>query len=371
MITKEMEDLPPAKLSELVDSLSYIRLETSKDCMMGHASRYRLMNTPVGFVVYNANSRSEPLVFSHEGKFISKIGRFGKGPGEFLYPYSVRFDKKDQVFLIVNHRSVHYYSTEFEHLKTIKLDTETRAITTVVPLPDGRVAALYWEPTETPVTEIGVLIMDENGEVQIEYDLTDPKSMGSYRGMYLFNKLYLRGGKLIFSSGPDRNIFSLNKKGEWELECAVDYYFPRTPESILAKGFRSEELIEYQNTHPTDFYAVLNGDFLSLMYHVPIGIKLYINRKTGKVYHAAYDMVFHRWGLQNDLDGGRPVDIKSFKGDKSYELIDMNRIFWDIENLANNTKGVDPEMCAAYQSFISTLKESDNPIIRVSHLKND
>ncbi len=102
-----------------------------------------------------------------------------------------------------------------------------------------------------------------------------------------------------------------------------------------------------------------------------MGIQLYINRINGNVYRCGYDRSFNGFGLQNDLDGGRPVQIKSFREDKSYELIDMSNIFWDIDNMANNSENVDPEMYQAFQDLLKELDPNDNPLIRISYLKKE
>ncbi len=375
MITKEMKDLPTSKASELVDSLSYIRLETSEECMMGGAALYSTLVTPLGLVFYCSACKQEPLLFSYEGNFIGKIGRIGKGPGEFLYPRSVTYDEENEQFLIVNYHTVHLYSSDLKHIRSINLDIGNRYASRIVVLPDNRMALLYHLQTATTLNEIGVLIMDYEGGIIKEYILTDENQKGSYRGMWSWNTLYRNRGKLIFSIRPNRQILSLSKADKWEEECSVNYYFPPIPKSILNLLPDVNAQNSYQRENPIAIYGVLSGNFLVVKYynsesiHQHKAVYLYIDRSTQQVYKCDYFTEYHGYGLINDLDGGRPVQIKSFRGDKSYELIDMDHIFWDIEYMANKSENVNPAMHKVFHDLLENLEEHHNPIIRVSHLK--
>lgn len=375
MITKEMKDLPTSKLSELVDSLSYIQLETSEECMMGGAALYRTLVTPLGLVFYCSACMQEPILFSYEGDFIGKIGRIGKGPGEFLYPRSVTYDVENEQFLIVNYHTVHLYSSDLKHIRSISLDIENRYASRIVVLPDNRMALLYHLQTATTLNEIGVLIMDYDGEIIKEYILTDENQWGSYRGTWSSNKLYINRGKLIFSIGRDKQILSLSKADKWEEECSVNYYFPPCPKNILKLLPDLDAYTSYQQDNPVAIYGVLSGKFLQVSYnnsesiHQHKGVELYIDLSTKQVYKCDYFRAYHGYGLINDLDGGRPVQIKSFSGDKSYELIDMDHIFWDIEYMANDSVNVNPAMHKVFKDLLEDLEEHHNPIIRISHLK--
>lgn len=374
MITKEMKDLPTSKVSELVDSLSYIQLETSEECMMGGAARYRTLVTPLGLVFYCFDWKKEPLLFSYEGDFIGKIGRIGKGPGEFVTPRCVTYDKENEQFLILYYQTVHLYSSDLKHIRSINFNIENRYANRIVALPDNRMALLYHQQTATSLNEIGVLIMDYDGEIIKEYILTDENQWGSYRGLWFKNKLYINRGKLIFSIGRDRHILSLSKADKWEEECSVNYYFPPCPKNILKLWPDLDPYRSYQEDNPVAMYGVLRGKFLQVSYynsesiHQHKSVQLYINLSTKQVYKCDWFQAYHGYGLINDLDGGRPVQI-SLSGDKSYELIDMDHIFMDIEYMANDSVNVNPAMYKVFHDLLENLEEHHNPIIRVSHLK--
>ena len=72
---KNMETL---YLSDLVDSVEYIRFETSPECSFGLARFIVLDRYIIVYEVINPNI----LLFDRKGKFINKISIKGKGPGE-------------------------------------------------------------------------------------------------------------------------------------------------------------------------------------------------------------------------------------------------------------------------------------------------
>lgn len=80
-------------LSELVDSISYIKLETNPDCIMGKVREIIIK----GKYIYAVDqSQMQVLVFDKKGKFISKLDKKGKGPDEYslLGPVFISDDEK-------------------------------------------------------------------------------------------------------------------------------------------------------------------------------------------------------------------------------------------------------------------------------------
>ena len=72
---------PPAKLSELVESVQILPLETSPNCMIGSVGKLYLGEE---YIMLSTRSGSNDLMlFTTSGKFIRKIGHSGHGPGEY------------------------------------------------------------------------------------------------------------------------------------------------------------------------------------------------------------------------------------------------------------------------------------------------
>ena len=69
------------------------------------------------------SDRKEKLIylFNEEGKFLKKIGRTGRGPGEFIRPCSIYIDPKDIIYVLdESQRRVEIFDSEANHIKSIK-----------------------------------------------------------------------------------------------------------------------------------------------------------------------------------------------------------------------------------------------------------
>ncbi len=71
------------EFTELFSSVQYIPLETTNNCLMGGVSQFSEFDGR--FFILDQKTK-QVFAFNHDGEFLNKIGRQGKGPGEFLYP---------------------------------------------------------------------------------------------------------------------------------------------------------------------------------------------------------------------------------------------------------------------------------------------
>ncbi|MCX6224343.1 MAG: 6-bladed beta-propeller, partial [Bacteroidia bacterium] len=68
--------------SRLVDSITFIPLETTPDCLMGSAINKIVCGDSTIFILEGLSEKTL-FAFDYNGKFKFKIKRVGKGPGEF------------------------------------------------------------------------------------------------------------------------------------------------------------------------------------------------------------------------------------------------------------------------------------------------
>lgn len=110
------------KLSNYIDSVQYIPLETNINSLIGSISRIAV--TPnrifVGDRVANC-----VLVFDRQGKYINKINHQGRGPEEYLRLYDFDVVEKDSLiyFYVGNKFQVYDYAGEYK--QTIHIQEQT------------------------------------------------------------------------------------------------------------------------------------------------------------------------------------------------------------------------------------------------------
>lgn len=106
-------------LSQLASDVEYVQLETNKDCMIQIELNTKYFFTDSYIFVSN---RDHILQFSHEGKFIKKIGSPGRGPGEIdlIRTMSVLPDKQLIVVQKNGERKLLFFSFDGKLVKTVQ-----------------------------------------------------------------------------------------------------------------------------------------------------------------------------------------------------------------------------------------------------------
>ena len=88
-------------ISEFVDSIRFIQLQTTKESLIGGISK--LISVDKYFFILDFDIGKNVLIFSDDGSFIKKINT-GQGPQEIFRPQDIAVDE-DQQHLIVYHRT--------------------------------------------------------------------------------------------------------------------------------------------------------------------------------------------------------------------------------------------------------------------------
>jgi len=78
-LAKAFPDRQPINLSEIATKVEYVPLETSDSCLIGN---HMSISTSANYII--AVDSKQMLLFDRKtGKFVRKIGQYGKGPGDF------------------------------------------------------------------------------------------------------------------------------------------------------------------------------------------------------------------------------------------------------------------------------------------------
>lgn len=107
------------KLSELISDYKIIPLETTENGIIGQPDKIIVHDDQ--FFILDSRKAKTVFVFSREGKFIRKIGKNGKGPGEYNAPRDFCFVPGSNNLAIVDDKRVLLYSIEGTYSKTIVL----------------------------------------------------------------------------------------------------------------------------------------------------------------------------------------------------------------------------------------------------------
>ena len=107
----------------ILDSVVYIPLETKDSCLIGDIGK--VFMTDSNIIIYDSK-QVEILLFDKTGKFVKKIGRKGRAPGEYLFFNEVIFDYNTKLIYAAERylNQVYVYNLDGELLKQIRSEYE-------------------------------------------------------------------------------------------------------------------------------------------------------------------------------------------------------------------------------------------------------
>ena len=114
---KECDINNTRKLSDLVESIKYIPLETTEDCLIGKVSKIKYYEGK--FYIYDKTTRTV-FLYNEEGKFLFKYSAFGKGPFEYIKLNDMDIDSEGNCYLLET-RKIIKLDKQLNPLKEIKL----------------------------------------------------------------------------------------------------------------------------------------------------------------------------------------------------------------------------------------------------------
>ena len=119
-IFEVMANMQKAKLSNLVDSIQYLPLETNDSSLIGNISR--IVATPHQIFVGDRLANSV-FVFNKQGKFLHKICRQGRGPEEYIRLYDFDVNEQDSSIYFYCGTHIQIYDYNGNYKQTVPIDS--------------------------------------------------------------------------------------------------------------------------------------------------------------------------------------------------------------------------------------------------------
>jgi hypothetical protein len=111
-------------LSTVAESVEYLPLETTEDCLLGEY----LANIFIGENDIIVFDYAYAYRFTPEGKFLNKIGKKGRGPGEYNRPMRIAVDPNQQVVYFEDRGKIVKYGYNGDFLKEYTVAVTTSKI---------------------------------------------------------------------------------------------------------------------------------------------------------------------------------------------------------------------------------------------------
>ena len=386
IIDKESKEI---KLSNIVDSIEYITLETTPDALIGFI---RDIDVTDSFVFICTEGKI--LKFNRKGRFLYQIGSIGKGPGQWPLIRNISIDDKKKIIYVFPNgfsRKLIKYSYDNKYIGDIHLfNSDLASLVSFIGnnhfIASG-IPMIWWEINKNMFL---TAIIDSTGTIIRKIDsplkqLYNFKKKNNIRYWGTYFPSYYDSIALILGIGCDTvyAVTSCNIKpkyilnsGKFKMPTDIIYGFSNDLEQrlkISKKRFNYfvivDSPIETYNYLIIKFY--LKG-YMYLAVFDKIGGKSIVFKKKGKVkYGGVVNM--QELGFKNDIDGGLNFFPSWFnlKGDlwiKAYDAIELK----DQLDKIKQAKGVKyPNRQKALIKLIENLKYTDNPVIAIAHVKNN
>ena len=118
----------PLHLSDIVDSLSYIKLATDTSNLIGVIDKIIPLQDRI--LIVDKDITQTIYIFDKSGRFIRKINKKGRGPGEYLSLNDVAVDVSNKRLIVLDDiaQKLSIFTYEGEFIEKIGLDFITTSI---------------------------------------------------------------------------------------------------------------------------------------------------------------------------------------------------------------------------------------------------
>ena len=360
------------RLSNIVDHVEYVKLETGPECMLPQRSDYFIGKKYI--VVYQHQEPAWIKLFDRQGHFLRNIGREGKGPLEYLGINTLQSNPAETFLLVADMND-----------KLLKFDFQGNVITQINSQKafDGSISRIVLKSSSEIFILLDFPILDKKDfylvrEVDDNLQQTDssfPVSSAALpvKGGYYWGHgdFYLEGGNINFRPYSYDTLYR-NDKGK----LVPRFFFPietdHLPGPYIVYGLHKGNYSEVSILHEFSRYMVLNAKQSDKQRGYVIYDKISGDLFCLAKYTLPPPYRFSQPQFINDIDGIiNPSWINNINNDMlfySHQVVELKDL------VAKDSLGIDqPKFPEKRNEFINLIKssgEDDNPVLQIFHLRN-
>ena len=364
-IQKALETGGIVNLSRYASSIEYIPLETTDEsAVMGQF----VQADDTGYYVYSVMFTDDVAKFDKEGKYVGRIGKRGRGPGEYAYLYNVGsvqsvVDSANTGDLFISdYNKVVIYDNAGKFMNEFSFDSNINDIAFVG---DNGYAMLFTDGNGSEQWQ-NLLMTDMGGNKQYEIKvgkvLHKQIDVKGHKAMVrVENSIYSFGDSLRIVNASTDTIFTLkNMKKEPWLKLAIN---------------KSEEDSGLIDCNPNFIFETDRFVMIPVSFGTPLfpgyfknkvvpektsSANVIFDKQEGSVKALLHDPKYKlMYGFNNDIDGGAPFNPSYTDGKKMYQIV----------SAADFIKMASVSSSAKMKEIAATLTEESNPVLVKVELK--
>ena len=168
---------------DIVDSISYIPLETSEKCLLGELQRTKRDGD-----FYFVEDTKGLFVFGKDGRFLNEIGHKGNAPGEYLYMDNFYLDRKNKQVCIINNvqKRILRYAYDGTYISMSYLGDKDANIESAMLCDGGELLAFYPLPNDLFHVDSEYRVFREKGDTLVSERIMDAKALTTKDAFYPF-----------------------------------------------------------------------------------------------------------------------------------------------------------------------------------------
>ncbi|SFB24897.1 hypothetical protein SAMN04489723_10679 [Algoriphagus aquimarinus] len=357
---------PSILLSEMVDSMEYIKLETSEESLMSRVGEIIIKNK---YIYVRDYDQQIIFLFDKKGKYITKLDKKGEGPEEYSHLDKFRVDDKEEFIEILDFRGSKSRLLRFSNISFNLQEVNRFSVPTSNSWQKEKNSNTFYFSTQ----QIDNTINNEesNADIIVIKDFTNEVA--------LFKKKIITNGS---NFSPNTESLTTNEKGEIFASImysntffqllnnrahpilTVDFGKYQLDSSIRFKS--TEEQMRYlNNTEDIATFPVLNIN-TSKIQAFSYYFKENGANKTHHYLNFSNNAIFHTRDIVNDLTNyPEKIYLSSYFWGINHEVLHGNYLV-DIVLPAYTNEGKTIEI-----NGVGPVEPEDNPIILLMKLKEE
>jgi hypothetical protein len=359
-------------LSGLTDSIEYVKLETADSCLLHNLAKYIFTDKYI-FV----DNVKQILMFSRSGKFIRKIGKQGRGPGEIgLIRYLSVIDSEELLAVQINwNRKLFYFSYNGDFVKSENVPD----VMNIKVLQDGK--QIYYDYCANGFEDYMFALRNREGDTSsvvlnhfkwenktgatmtVHYHLFFPfyeyGGITSMKSMYNDTVYVARGDEIMPEYFINLGNYELPEEHRPEvLRSSFENFRENATGKRFAVSFESAEKLFISSLPYSNLYEETGQ--LNMIY----------DRRSG-IGNLVVDMEGNPGMITNDIDGG--VDFWPIKSVNDSTLLmpilPIHLLGEEVLEKVQDKAAIDPLKKMQFLKMREGLAEDDNPVLMIIHLR--
>lgn len=364
-------------LSDIIDDIHYTPLDNTFP--IGKSLRLRIIGGDIYLSIIEG-----VVQFDHNGKFVQKFGRQGRGPGEYTHGWEFTVDELTRNVFIPDYGKIKVYSPSGIFLRDIPTEKYGDGNNYYIEVFNSLI--LIADYNRLGDSENNWVFIDTLGNLVSKKKNFVPKFQAGVEVNGFHS--YLEGSGNIYRFG--KRLFYYNYFNDTIFAIAPDlnyqgvYLFAgdnRLPKEYVKVSSSQLDKFLYKTFIP---YSIFETDqFLVILYEYQNKSTVaFIDKKTNKTFEASSSEIEPRSFkkakllIKNDFDGGMQFanDFKPYSiNGEGYIAAFINPI--DLKRYVSSSEFKNivpkyPEKKEAFRKMAEGVNETDNPILVTAHLKN-